>query len=150
MNDDRWMQKAVELSWECPPSEAAFAVGAVIVDANGDEIATGYSRETDSKVHAEEAALAKVPADDPRLPGATMYSTLEPCSQRASRPTPCAQLIIKSGIKRCVIAWREPDLFVTGVVGVEQMRDAGVEVVELPAFAEAALAPNKHLNLGGS
>ena len=50
-----------------PPSTTAFSVGAVIVDAAGEEIAWGYSRETDDHVHAEESALAKLAADDPRL-----------------------------------------------------------------------------------
>lgn len=146
-DDSRWMQRAVDLAWKCPKVENAYAVGAVIVDSDGNEVSFGYSRETDPKVHAEESALAKLANNDPRLAGATMYSTLEPCSQRASRPTPCAQLMIRSGIKRCVIAWREPDLFVSNVVGVELMREAGIEVVELPEYAEKALEPNKHLNL---
>lgn len=144
--DTEWMERAVELAWKCPRTESAFAVGAAIVDADGNEIATGYSRETDEKVHAEESALAKL-GNDPRLSGATIYSTLEPCSQRASRPKPCMQLILDAGIPRVVIAWREPNLFVENCVGVEELQDAGVEVVELPDMSSAALAPNAHLNL---
>jgi pyrimidine deaminase RibD-like protein len=62
-----------------------LCVGAVIVDQNGEEISRGYSRETDSHVHAEESALAKRASDDPRLKTAAIYSTLEHCSQRKSR-----------------------------------------------------------------
>jgi diaminohydroxyphosphoribosylaminopyrimidine deaminase/5-amino-6-(5-phosphoribosylamino)uracil reductase len=140
------MERAVELAWKCPRAESAFAVGAVIVDAEGQELATGYSRETDDKVHAEESALIKL-GNDPRLSGATVYSTLEPCSQRASRPKPCMQLILEAGIPRVVIAWREPSLFVENCVGVEELQAAGVEVVELPEMASAALAPNAHLDI---
>jgi diaminohydroxyphosphoribosylaminopyrimidine deaminase/5-amino-6-(5-phosphoribosylamino)uracil reductase len=148
--DQRWMQRAIELSTNCPPSEGAYSVGAVIVAADGSELAYGYSRESDSHVHAEESALAKLAADDVRLKGATIYSTLEPCSQRRHHSRPCAQLILAAGIPRVVIAWREPILFVADCIGVEQLRDAGVTVVELPELADAAKAVNAHLHLGPS
>jgi diaminohydroxyphosphoribosylaminopyrimidine deaminase / 5-amino-6-(5-phosphoribosylamino)uracil reductase len=143
-----WMRRAIELSRLCPPSDSAYAVGAVIVDQDGTEIATGYSREgNDPKVHAEEAALAKLTDHDPRLAGATLYSTLEPCSQRASRPTPCAQLVLAARIPRVVIAWREPSLFVADCQGVELLVDAGVAVLETPDLADEARAVNAHLAL---
>ncbi|GHF43762.1 hypothetical protein GCM10018790_21740 [Kitasatospora xanthocidica] len=139
------LRRAVELSRSCPPSETAFSVGAVIVGADGEVLAEGYSREADAHDHAEEAALAKLPAGDPRLRGATVYSSLEPCGQRASRPVPCARLLIAAGVPRVVVAWREPDLFVTDCQGTALLEAAGVEVVELPELAGAARAVNAHL-----
>lgn len=138
------MELAVALAHRCPPSRTAFSVGAVIVGADGAELARGFSRESDSTVHAEEVALAGM-LGDPRLPHATLYSTLEPCSHRASRPRPCARLVLDAGIRRVVIAWREPDLFVAGAQGTELLVAAGVTVVELPELAAAARAPNAHL-----
>jgi diaminohydroxyphosphoribosylaminopyrimidine deaminase / 5-amino-6-(5-phosphoribosylamino)uracil reductase len=143
--DEEWMRKAIELSRLCPPSDTAFSVGAIIVDAEGEEIANGYSRDTDPHVHAEESALAKLAADDPRLSGATLYSTLEPCTKRRSHPVPCTQLILNAGIPRVVIAWREPDHFVDGVDGVERLRAAGVTVDELPNLGTRARHVNAHL-----
>ena len=143
--DARWMRLAVELAWLCPPSDTAYSVGAVIVAADGTELSRGFSRESDPVVHAEESALGKLTPGDPRLPGATIYSTLEPCSQRKSRPRSCTELIIASGIRRVVIAWREPDLFVADCQGYELLEQAGLEVIELPAFSEQAAAPNRHL-----
>jgi diaminohydroxyphosphoribosylaminopyrimidine deaminase / 5-amino-6-(5-phosphoribosylamino)uracil reductase len=143
--DERWMRLAIELAWQCPPSLTAYSVGAVIVDASGDEISRGFSREGDPEVHAEESALGKLPADDPRLAGATIYSTLEPCSQRRSRPRTCTQLIIAAGLRRVVIAWREPTLFVADCQGYELLAEAGLEVTELQALASLAAAPNGHL-----
>jgi len=155
--DARWMRLAVELAWLCPPSDTAYSVGAVIVAADGTELSRGFSRESDPVVHAEESALAKLgpgapgapdasdAPGDPRLPGATIYSTLEPCSQRKSRLCSCTELIIASGIRRVVIAWREPDLFVADSRGYELLEQAGLEVTELPAFSEQAAAPNRHL-----
>lgn len=147
LDDARWMQLAVDLAKECPPSEDAYSVGAVIVDSDGQEIGRGYSRESDSHVHAEESALTKLPAGDPRLAGATIYSTLEPCSMRKSRPLSCTQLILAAGIPRVVVAWREPTLFVADCQGCELLEQVGVDVVELLEFANAAMEPNKHLAL---
>jgi pyrimidine deaminase RibD-like protein len=168
--DERWMRLAVSLAERCPPSATAFSVGAVIVDASGAELSRGFSREGgDPAVHAEEAALGKLAADDPRLAGATVYSTLEPCTARKSRPRTCTELIIAAGrpggtggrppgqrgdgglchrahgIARVVLAWREPALFVADCQGYELLTQAGLVVAELPEFAAAAAAPNRHL-----
>ncbi|MGK5628439.1 deaminase [Streptomyces sp. URMC 123] len=142
-----WMRRAIDLSKLCPPSEGAYSVGAVIVAADGSELSSGYSRETDARVHAEEAALAKLPAGDPRLKTATIYSTLEPCSQRRKRVTPCAQLILAAGLPRVVVAWREPAVFVADCVGIEQLSEAGVVVEELSELTAAAKAVNAHLGV---
>jgi len=140
------MRLAVSLAWRCPPSGTAFSVGAVIVDAEGAELSRGFSREGgDPVVHAEEAAVGKLSSGEPRLAGATIYSTLEPCSRRKSRPRTCTELIIAAGLRRVVIAWREPALFVDDAQGYELLSCAGLTVTELPAFAADAIAPNRHL-----
>lgn len=145
--DLRWMRRAIGLAALCPPAAGAYSVGAVIVAEDGTELAAGYSREADPREHAEEAALGKLPAGDPRLATATIYSSLEPCSQRSADRAPCAQRILEAGIPRVVIAWREPPLFVADCVGIEQLAEAGVDVVELPELAENARAANSHLGL---
>lgn len=147
-DDHMWMNRAIELSRQCPPATGAYSVGAVIVDEHGHELACGYSRETDAHVHAEEAALGKLAPGDPRLAAATIYSTLEPCSQRRSRPRTCTQLILDARIHRVVIAWREPSLFVADCQGFELLTAAGVTVVELTELAQQARAANAHLSFG--
>lgn len=145
VDDHRFMAIALELAQRCPPSATAYSVGAVVVAADGTVLARGFSRQTDGVVHAEEAALLAVGPADVRLRTATIYSTLEPCSRRASRPRSCSRLIIDAGIARVVIAWREPDLFVADPRGAELLAAAGVCVVELDEYAPAAMAPNSHL-----
>jgi diaminohydroxyphosphoribosylaminopyrimidine deaminase/5-amino-6-(5-phosphoribosylamino)uracil reductase len=148
--DHGWLRAAVELSRRCPPSESAFSVGAILVSPAGDVIATGFSRERDPHDHAEEAALAKAgeaalaKAGEAALAGATLYSSLEPCAARASRPVPCADLVIAAGLRRVVIAWLEPPVFVAGG-GAGRLRAAGVTVIEIPGLAAAARAVNAHL-----
>jgi diaminohydroxyphosphoribosylaminopyrimidine deaminase / 5-amino-6-(5-phosphoribosylamino)uracil reductase len=166
--DQGWLREAIRLSLRCPPSRSAFSVGAVLVSAAGRVIATGYSRERDPADHAEEVALAKAAAAGQSagadqsagagqsagpgqpaaavdvLAGATLYSSLEPCLRRASRPRPCADLIVAAGIGRVVVAWLEPPLFVPGG-GAAWLREAGVTVVEFPELAAEARAVNAHL-----
>ncbi|MCX4763207.1 dihydrofolate reductase family protein [Streptomyces sp. NBC_01275] len=145
--DRRWLALACDLAAECPPSRTAFSVGAVIVAADGTELARGHSREAgDPVVHAEEAALAKLDPADPRLPGATVYSSLEPCAHRSSRPTPCARLILDAGVRRVVTAWREPNTFVTEADGTGLLAAEGVDVVVLPEYEERAQVANLHLS----
>ena len=155
--DRHWLHAAIELSRRCPPSATAFSVGAVLVATDGSVLTDGYSRELDPADHAEEAALAKIglpwpgglpePGGLAELAAATLYSSLEPCAARASRPTPCADLIIASGIGRVVVAWREPPIFVPGG-GAARLRKAGVRVEVLPELAAAAKAVNAHLLMG--
>lgn len=144
--DHHWLALACDLAERCPPSDTAFSVGAVVVAADGTELARGHSREAgDPVVHAEEAALAKLDPADPRLPGATVYSSLEPCARRASRPAPCARLILDAGVRRVVTAWREPDTFVTDADGSGLLAAGGVQVVVLAEHEGQAKAPNRHL-----
>jgi pyrimidine deaminase RibD-like protein len=145
-DDRRWLLEAIELSRHCPPSSSAFSVGAIVTTVSGSPLAAGYSRERDPADHAEEVAVARVVESglDEFLVGATLYSSLEPCAARASRPVPCADLIIASGIRRVVIAWREPPIFVPGG-GAVRLRKAGVQVEVIPELAAAAKAVNAHL-----
>jgi len=80
----------------------------------------------------------------PVLAGATIYSSLEPCRTRASRPRSCAELILAAGLRRVVLAWLEPPLFVPGG-GAAWLRERGVTVVEIPELAAQARAVNAHL-----
>ena len=141
--DRELLRRAIGLAENCPRG-TTFSVGAIVADADGVVLAAGYSRENDPVEHAEEAALAKLDAADPRLGGATIYSSLEPCSTRASRPRSCTRLILDAGIPRIVFAWREPRLFVDGQ-GAELLEAAGREVIEVPDLAPLVRASNAHL-----
>ena len=137
--DRRWLWAAIELSRLCPPSSSAFAVGAIVVGRDGYERSRGYSRDREPRIHAEESALAAVRGAD--LTGATMYTTMEPCTSRSSGPRTCADLIIEAGFARVVMALREPPVFVH-CVGVELLRDAGIEVIAIEEFGAEVEAVN--------
>jgi diaminohydroxyphosphoribosylaminopyrimidine deaminase / 5-amino-6-(5-phosphoribosylamino)uracil reductase len=146
-SDLGWLAQAIELARRCPPSASAFSVGAILVAADGSVVATGYSREQDLHDHAEEVALARAAEQGAGLTGATMYTSLEPCRTRLSRARSCSELIFAAGIRRVVLAWREPPLFVPGG-GAAWLAEHGVSVIEVPELAPAARAVNAHLAPG--
>ena len=101
-------------------------VGAVIVAADGRIIGEGYHVRC-GEGHAEVNAFASVrPEDEPLLGGATIYVSLEPCSHYGKTP-PCADLIIRKGVRRCVVGCVDPFAKVHGK-GIQKLRDAGIEV----------------------
>jgi diaminohydroxyphosphoribosylaminopyrimidine deaminase/5-amino-6-(5-phosphoribosylamino)uracil reductase len=73
--------------------------------------------------HAEAAALRAAGAASE---SATLYVTLEPCAHQGRTP-PCTDAIIRSGIRRVVVAIEDPDPQVSGR-GVAALRAAGIEV----------------------
>jgi 5-amino-6-(5-phosphoribosylamino)uracil reductase len=147
-SDEELLRLTVELSRSCPPVLKAYSVGAIIAAPDGTVLSTGYSREPlyglsdPSANHAEEVAIAKLGHDDPRLRTATLYTSLEPCSPRASRPLSCTDHILAAGIPRVVLGWREPTLLAV-CDGAERLRTAGVEVVEPEGFAAAVIEVNR-------
>ena len=98
-------------------------VGAVIV-LDGKIIGEGYHHRA-GELHAEPNAIASV-EDEMLLKEATMYVSLEPCSHWGKTP-PCADLIVRKGLKRVVIATLDPNPKVAGR-GVKILQDAGIEV----------------------
>ena len=86
--DRRYLQMAIDESRKCTPSTSSYCVGAVIVTTNR-KIFTGYTHETSPTHHAEQEAILKALAAGVELRGATIYSSMEPCSERKSEPESC-------------------------------------------------------------
>ena len=128
------------------PSPTSYRVGAVIVTADGRQF-EGYTHQTSSLNHAEEEAIARAEAAGASLAGATIYSSMEPCSKRASKPESCSALIIRKGFSRVVFALREPDCFVR-CTGADDLRAAGIEVTEIGDMGHEVLDVNAHLRVG--
>lgn len=142
MNDEHFMRLAIAEAHKSIPSENAFCVGCVVVH-DGQVLATGFSRELPGNTHAEQVALHKLEFD---APGATVYTTMEPCSVRVSGNTPCVQSCLRAHISRVVIGVMEPKNFVV-CEGVSLLRDSGVDVELLQGLEAECLAPNQHLDL---
>lgn len=99
-------------------------VGAVILDADGATLATGYHRGAGTP-HAEANALAQAEAAGHDVRGATMVVTLEPCNH-TGRTGPCTQAIIDAGLGRVVFAAADTSDAAAG--GAAALRAAGIAV----------------------
>ena len=97
-------------------------VGALITDAHGNVVGTGWHT-WDGVKHAEILALEEAGA---RAKGGTLYINLEPHSYQA-KTAPCTQALIAAGIHRVVASMSDPNPKVSGR-GFEQLRAAGVHV----------------------
>jgi len=99
-------------------------VGAVILDAAGNVVGEGFHTYAGIK-HAEALALE---AAGEKARGGTLYVNLEPCCHQG-RTGPCVGAVLKAGIKRVVVAMRDPNPLVGGK-GLEKLRAAGVQIAE--------------------
>lgn len=125
--DERFMRRCLQLAkngrQNAKPNPM---VGAVIVSENGRILGEGYHVRC-GEGHAEVNAFASVrPEDEHLLTGATIYVSLEPCSHYGKTP-PCADLIVRKRVKRCVCGCVDPFAKVQGR-GIQKIREAGIEV----------------------
>ena len=127
MNDEKYMRRCLQLAANgLQGARPNPMVGAVIV-ANDRIIGEGYHVRC-GEGHAEVNAFASVkPEDEHLLTEATIYVSLEPCAHYGKTP-PCADLIIKKGVKRVVVGCVDPFAEVQGR-GIEKIRHAGIEVI---------------------
>ena len=141
--DERYMRRCLQLARNGQQNAKPNPmVGAVIVatansrqpaanananaNANARIIGEGYHVRC-GEGHAEVNAFASVRAEDePLLHEATMYVSLEPCSHYGKTP-PCADLIIRKGVRRVVVGCIDEFAEVQGR-GIRKLREAGIEV----------------------
>lgn len=111
-NHERWMKCAIELA-NAAGRMNEVPVGAVVVLEN-EIIGQGHNRSIDARdpsAHAEIVALRAAAAKlkNYRLPGASLYVTIEPCAM-------CAGAMIQARIKRVVFGARDPKSGAAGSV----------------------------------
>ena len=142
-SDDRFMRLAVEQSRRSEPCPTAYRVGAVVVTAKG-EIFAGCTHESRPTSHAEQEAVDKALTAGAELCGATIYSSMEPCTSRKSEPENCSQLIVRHRFARVVFAMFEPDCLAC-CDGLSYLRRHGVRVDVMPRFAADCALINSHI-----
>jgi diaminohydroxyphosphoribosylaminopyrimidine deaminase/5-amino-6-(5-phosphoribosylamino)uracil reductase len=108
-------------------------VGCAIVSVHGELLGSGHTLGP-GEDHAEIAAARDAHARGHSVVGATLYSTLEPCSFHGRTPA-CARSIAERGVARVVIGMNDPNPRVDGL-GIRILQDAGVEVLEHVCEAE--------------
>jgi tRNA(adenine34) deaminase len=111
VEDEGYMRRALQLAAHARDAENEVPVGAVLVQ--GDEIiGLGWNRNitlNDPSAHAEIMALraAGEKLSNYRMPGATLYVTLEPCAM-------CSMALVHARIGRVVYGATDPK---TGAAG---------------------------------
>src|SRR3989454_6130485 len=122
MNDLTYMRGALYLADQGAGLTSPGAmVGAVIVK-DGAVIGEGFYT-WDGIGHAEIIALEQAGA---AARGATVYTSLEPCSHQG-RTGPCVKALIDAGVARVVAAMQDPNPEVNGG-GLAMLRKAGIAV----------------------
>ena len=111
-NDEYWMERALALAARAE-AEGEVPVGAVLVLA-GELVGEGWNRPIashDPTAHAEIQALRAAAArlGNYRLPGATLYVTLEPCPM-------CAGAMVHARVARLVYGAPDPQAGSAGSV----------------------------------
>ncbi len=121
--DLRWLDRAFELAergrYTVSPNPM---VGAVLV-SGGRVVGEGFHRRAGG-AHAERQALERAGR---RAGGADLYVTLEPCAHFGRTP-PCALAIVAAGVRRVIVAAKDPNPLVSGR-GVRLLARAGIEVI---------------------
>src|SRR6476620_85660 len=121
--EQRAMRRALELAASPGvPLGPNPRVGCVLLAEDGTTVAEGFHRGAGAP-HAEADALARAGA---AARGTTAVVTLEPCNH-TGRTGPCAQALVEAGVRRVVVAQRDPNPVATG--GTATLRATGVEVV---------------------
>ena len=124
-DDRRFARLAIEEARKSvaqPDGRVHPNVGAVVVK-NGVELSKAHRGERPEN-HAEYIALEKKLADE-AVAGATVYTTLEPCTTRNHPKIPCAQRLIERRVTRVVMGMLDPDKRITGR-GQRKLREAGI------------------------
>ena len=113
-------------------------VGAVLV-RNKKIIAEGF-HEAYGKHHAELQLMEKF--DQKISSKDTLYVNLEPCCHELKKTPPCAQMLVKKGLKNIVIGMKDPNPEVSGK-GIELLRNNGVNVELCPGMMADCLRLNR-------
>jgi pyrimidine deaminase RibD-like protein len=112
--DRQYMELAVEEAKKSRDEDGGPhpRVGAVVV-RDGKILATAYRGETGLGDHAEFGALEKKLGRE-LVSGATVYTTLEPCTTRHHPKVPCAERLLERGVRRVVIGMHDPNPKISG------------------------------------
>ena len=145
--DEQHMRRAVAVAETVRRTTAPNPwVGCVVIAGDDPELTFEGATAPPGGPHAEATALALAGA---HASGGTLFTTLEPCVHLGRTP-PCADAIIKAGLRRVVIAVEDPDQQVAGR-GVAALQAAGIEVVvgvEHAAVTEQLAPYLKHRSTG--
>jgi pyrimidine deaminase RibD-like protein len=105
-------------------------VGAVIA-RDGVVLSQAYRGQRSPGDHAEYLALDELKRKGISAAGATVFTTLEPCTSRNPPKLPCAERLIEHRVSEVWIGVLDPDIRICGS-GELRLREAGIRVRRFP------------------
>jgi diaminohydroxyphosphoribosylaminopyrimidine deaminase/5-amino-6-(5-phosphoribosylamino)uracil reductase len=121
-NDKIFMKKALALAARAKGRTSPNPMVGAVVVKGGTIIGAGYHKKAGTP-HAEILALKKAGQN---AKNATLYVTLEPCCHTDKKTPPCTKEIIRSKIKKVVVAMTDPNPKVSGK-GISELQEAGIQ-----------------------
>lgn len=124
MNNEFFIRKTLSLARRSRGRTSPNPMVGALLVKNGRIVSYGYHKRAGTP-HAEVIAIDNA---GKKAKGTTLYVNLEPCCHRDKRTPPCTEKIISSGIKKVVIAMKDPNPNVSGK-GIIELKKAGLEVI---------------------
>ncbi|CAN5868103.1 bifunctional diaminohydroxyphosphoribosylaminopyrimidine deaminase/5-amino-6-(5-phosphoribosylamino)uracil reductase RibD [soil metagenome] len=134
MDDERAMRRALELAERGRLTASPNPMVGCVIVADGEVVGEGWHHVAGGP-HAEVVALREA---GERARGATVYTTLEPCSH-TGRTAPCVDALLRAAVRRVVIAATDPNPVAAG--GADALRRAGI-AVDIGLLRDEATAQN--------
>ena len=124
MDDNFIMKRALALAARAKGKTSPNPMVGALLVKNNRIISEGYHKKAGTP-HAEVIAIDEA---GNKASGSTLYVSLEPCCHKDKRTPPCTEKIISSGIKKVVIAMKDPNPKVSGK-GIAELEKAGIQTI---------------------
>ncbi|MBN2121019.1 MAG: bifunctional diaminohydroxyphosphoribosylaminopyrimidine deaminase/5-amino-6-(5-phosphoribosylamino)uracil reductase RibD [Candidatus Omnitrophica bacterium] len=129
--DEYYIKRTFELARKAEGRTSPNPMVGCIIVKKGKVIAEGFHKKA-GLPHAEIEALNKI---NNRAKGADLYVNLEPCFHWGRTP-PCVDRVIASGIRRVVVASKDPNPRVCGK-SISRLKKSGIKVTSGVLSSEA-------------
>lgn len=124
-----FMRRAVELGKKSISEDVKKPVVGVVIVRDGEVLGESFRGETGEGRHAEFGLLDRLKSEGIDVVGATVYSTLEPCSRRNEPKRPCASHLMEAGVSEVCVGIYDPNPEIYRE-GWKLLNEAGIKLTD--------------------